>query len=148
MNSIALAARRFPYRTRSVLTPSVRLPRGLNAVVWLIAASAALAQSPDYFLVAKGQVLSQFSSAAPPIPMGAGLDIETPAFGGPPIVTGGSVTLPGGVGQPLILSPDGTAFQFTDTASSVAALDTLYPVGQYALSLQSTFISGLSATIS
>ncbi len=102
----------------------------------------ARAQNTTYFLVAKGQILSQTSASAP-IPAstnGFVFHAETPGLGGPPLATGAHIALPGGATNALSYSAADDLFEFTSSFSSAANLDAAYPAGVYALVLDAASI--------
>ncbi|MBU6401662.1 MAG: hypothetical protein KGS61_15200, partial [Verrucomicrobia bacterium] len=144
---------------RSHPIPTVDLrPRPLLQGVYLFVCLAtvgvgttqpAFGQMLDDFLVAKGQIFTQTSSAAPtPLASGAAVfDAEAPGFGGLSFVTGGSVSIPGGGSKPLAYVSAGGIFQFTDSADTVASLDGAYPAGLYTVTLNSTLVPGLTGAI-
>jgi hypothetical protein len=114
-----------------------------------LAVQTVTAQTLSDFLVAKGQVLNQTSAAAPTLlpTGGAVFDVEAPGFGGLAIVTGGTVSVPGGGSRTLTYDAANFIFQFTATADTIAGLDSTYPAGLYTITLNSAIIPGLTAGI-
>ncbi|MHB8521718.1 MAG: Ig-like domain-containing protein [Limisphaerales bacterium] len=131
-----------------------RLTRIRSQVVSLLVALGAAtvpgnAQTTADFLIAKGQVFSQTSAAAPTLlPTGGAIfDAEAPGFGGPPLVTGGTVSIPGGGSRTLAYVSASFVFEYTNAVDTLAALDSAYPAGQYTIALNSTIIPGLTGNI-
>jgi hypothetical protein len=114
-----------------------------------LAARPADAQGVTYFMVSKGQVLSQTTPAAP-APLAAGgftLVAAAPDFGGAPLATGASVTLPGGAIETMTDVTNDSAYEFRAAADSQTDLDATYPAGDYTVSVVTSLLGTVSPNI-
>ncbi len=83
------------------------------------------------YLVVKGKVFSQASTAAPTPQTANGAAFLAQAPGVAGFTTSATLTIPGGGSRTLAASGTQGIFQYTDAANTVAALDAIYPAGNY-----------------
>jgi hypothetical protein len=101
------------------------------------------------FLVVKGRAYSQTADAAPAALTvgGASIGMSVQGEGGPPLAIGGQVLLPGGVKLTLPFDGDLDLFITNVVADTPAALSSMYPAGNYALTLMTTVLGDLVGTV-
>jgi hypothetical protein len=131
-----------------------RLPQAswaaLAAVLMALSALGAAAQSTEYFLVSKGQVYSQTSTAAPVIAAtkAAIFDAEAFGYGGPPSATAAALTLPSQQVLALTYNPASYTFQYLATNDTLAQLDLAFPPGNYQIAVTYPLLQNPHATVS